>query len=62
MAISLKAARINADMTQAQAARALGISKQTLASYEAYRTFPAIERGKKIALLYGLTTDDIKWA
>jgi DNA-binding XRE family transcriptional regulator len=62
MAISLKAARINADMTQAQAAKALGISKNTLSNYEKYITSPSIEASKRIAELYGFETDAIKWA
>ena len=55
----LKAARINAGLTQAQAAAALGIGRSTLQSYESYKTKPDIEMAKKIASLYGLTVDDI---
>ena len=62
MAISLKAARINAEMTQTEAAKALGISKSTLSNYEKYVTSPSIEASKRIAELYGLPTDDIKWS
>ena len=59
MAITLKAARVNAGLTQKEAANALGISKGTLASYEMYRTKPDIEKSKRIAALYNLTVDDI---
>lgn len=59
MAIHLKAARVNANLTQAEAAESLGISKNTLANYEMYRTIPDIELSKRIANLYGLTVDDI---
>lgn len=59
MAITLKAARVNAGLTQKEAASALGISKGTLASYEMYRTKPDIEKSKMIAALYNLTVDDI---
>lgn len=59
MAIHLNAARMHARMTQKEAAKQLGISKGTLASYEAYKTTPDIEMAKKIASLYGLTIDDI---
>lgn len=62
MAISLKAARINAGLTQVQAAKALGVNKHTLANYEAYRTSPDMATGNKIAELYGLTVDAIAWA
>jgi len=59
MAITLKAARVNAEMTQSEAAKALGISKNTLLSYEKYKTVPDIEKSKKIAALYGCTVDDL---
>lgn len=59
MAIHLKAARVNANLTQAQVAKELGVSKQTVANYELYRTKPDIETSKKLAKLYGLTIDDI---
>ena len=59
MAITLKAARVNVNLTQKEAAKRLGISKGTLASYEAYKTIPSIEMAKKIADLYGLPVDGI---
>lgn len=59
MAITLKAARVNAGLTQKEAAKKLNISKGTLASYEMYRTKPDIEKAKQIADLYGTTVDGI---
>lgn len=59
MAITLKAARVNAGLTQKEAAEKLGISKGTLASYEMYRTIPGIDTAEKIADLYGLKVDGI---
>lgn len=59
MQINLRAARVNANLTQEEAAKHLGISKGTLASYESNRTKPNIEMAKKMALLYGVTVDDI---
>lgn len=59
MALLLKAARVNAGLTQAEAAKALGINKNTILSYEKYRTIPDIEIAKKIAKLYGVTVNDI---
>lgn len=58
-AFHLKAARVNAELTQQAAADALGISRQTLRNYEAYRTKPDIEMSQKMAELYGLTVNDI---
>lgn len=59
MKITLKAARVNAGLTQKEAAKALGISKSTLVSYEARRTTPNIEKGRQIANLYNMDTGDI---
>lgn len=59
MQIQLKAARINAGLTQCAAAKELNLSKSTLSNYEAYKTKPNIETAKKIAKLYGLTVNDI---
>lgn len=59
MAITLKAARVNANLTQEEAANKLGISRQTLRNYESYRTKPDIEISKKLSELYNLTVDDI---
>lgn len=59
MAITLKAARVNANLTQIEAAKRLEISKNTLANYEMYRTIPGIDMAQKIAALYGLEVDGI---
>lgn len=53
MAITLKAARVNAGLTQKEAAEKLQINKNTLANYENYRSTPSIEMAKNIAVLYG---------
>lgn len=59
MAITLKAARVNAGLTQMEAAKMLNISKGTLASYEKYKTVPGIDVAQRIAGLYGLAVDGI---
>ncbi len=59
MAITLKAARVNAGLSQTEAANQLGISKNTLCNYEKYRTIPDIEMSKKIAALYNWSVNDI---
>lgn len=59
MAITLKAARVNIGMNREDAAKALHISKNTLANYENYKTKPDIEKSKQIAALYGCTVDDL---
>jgi len=62
MILSPKAARINAELTQIEASAALEISKNTLCSYEKYRTVPDVETAKRMADLYGVTLDSIKWS
>ena len=59
--MTMKAARVNADLTQDQASKALKISKNTLSNYENYKTVPDIELSKQMAKLYGCTVDDIKF-
>ena len=59
MAITLKAARVNVGLSQTEAAKHLGISKNTLSNYEKYVTKPDIEIAKRIASLYCCTVDDI---
>lgn len=59
MAMQLKAARVNADLTQVEVCKALNMSKTTLVSYEKYRSKPDIETAKKLAALYGVTVDEI---
>jgi len=54
MSFTLKACRVNKNLTQAEAAKALGITEDTLANYEAGRTFPDVRVVKKIELLYGV--------
>lgn len=59
MAITIKAARVNVGLTQEDAAKKLKISRATLANYEAGRTAPDIELGKKMASLYQTTVDNL---
>lgn len=62
MAILLKAARINAEKTQEEAAVFVGKTKQTIANYESYTSIPDVETAKKLAEFYGLSVDDIVWS
>lgn len=58
----LDAARVNARLTQAEAAERVNISRNTLASYEAYKTMPDIDKAKELASLYDMDVDDIIWS
>ena len=61
MAIHLKAARVNAGFTQSEVCEKLNIGKNTLISYEKYKSIPDIEMAKRLAALYGMTVDNIIW-
>lgn len=57
--ISLKAARVNANLSQQEAAKMLGISKATLQNYEAGNTVPDILMSRKIEEAYNFPADYI---
>jgi DNA-binding XRE family transcriptional regulator len=59
MKISLRAARVNAGLTQEEVARCVKKSKNTIVSYEKGRSMPDIETGKALARLYGMSINDI---
>lgn len=50
--ISLKAARVNANLSQEEAARRIGVCKSTLQSYEKGQTVPAWDTVDEIARVY----------
>ena len=59
MAVSMKAARVNANLYQRQAAEKLGIAKSTLQGYESGKHIPKSDVAAKMAKLYGLPADQI---
>lgn len=59
MQITLKAARVNAGYTQLDIAKRLKISKNTLVSYEKYRTIPDALIAKEMASIYGVSVNDL---
>jgi DNA-binding XRE family transcriptional regulator len=50
--VTLEAARVNVHMTQDESAKALGISKATLISWEHGDTSPTMERAQQLSELY----------
>lgn len=60
--ITPEAARVNAHLLQRDAAKALGITPETLRSYEEGRTSPTIEMAAKMAGLYGFPVELISFA
>ena len=61
MAITLKAARVNAGLTQAEAAAKLRISPEALSRWEKGKTFPTVPQITQIEELYGVTYADINF-
>ena len=57
--ISMRAARVNADLSQEEAAKRLGISRATLQNYETGNTIPDIITARKIEDVYGFPADYI---
>lgn len=59
MKVTLKAARINAGLTQSEAAKKLNVSKDSISNWERGKTFPDVPLLKKIESLYGVDYKDI---
>lgn len=57
--ISLKAARVNKDLSQKEAAKRLKVSNKTLCSWEKGTTFPKPQHIDAICDLYGVKYDDL---
>lgn len=57
--ISLAAARVNAGMTQEDAAKALNVGKQTIVSWEKGMSEPKMSQSRKLSELYKMPLDYI---
>ncbi|MBR5874499.1 MAG: helix-turn-helix transcriptional regulator [Oscillospiraceae bacterium] len=55
--ITLKAARVNANLTQAEAAAKLGVAVSTLKNWETGKTFPNKPKIDRLCEVYGITFD-----
>jgi len=60
--ISLKAARINANLKQEDVAKVLKVSAETIRNYETGKTKPDIHTAYKLAEIYGVSIDNIFFA
>ena len=58
MAMSLKAARVNANLTQEQAAKTIGVSTNTVSRWELGISAPHYKHLANICKAYGLTSYD----
>lgn len=59
MGLTLKACRVNCNLTQEEAAKQLGITKKSLLNYEQGKTFPTVPMIHKMERLYGVPYADI---
>lgn len=59
VAITLKAARVNRGLSQVEAAKAIGISKDTLSNYERGISFPDVPIINAIEKVYGIKYDEL---
>ena len=59
--ISIRAARVNADFSQKEAAHRLGVSTKTLGNWEKGVTFPPADKIAKICELYGVSYDHLNF-
>lgn len=57
--ITLKAARVNAGLTQSEVAEKLKISTGTLKNWERGKTFPKQPQIEALCELYGVTYDNL---
>ena len=59
--VSMKAARINADLTLVEAAEQIGVSVSTVKNWEAKKTFPNQPMLEKICVVYAVPYDMLKF-
>ena len=59
MRLTLRAARVNAGLTQVDAGRLIGVSPDVISNWERYITFPDVTQLPKIEKAYNVKYDDI---
>lgn len=59
MPMTLKCARVNKGMTQAQAAKEIGVTVDTLSNYERGKSFPDVPIIKRIEAVYGIPYSEL---
>ena len=60
--ITLKAARVNVNMTQTEAAEKIGVAVSTIRNWEAGKTFPTKPMIDKLCEVYGVPFDVLFFA
>lgn len=59
MGMTMKAARVNKNLSQAKAADLIGVSRDVISNWERGVTFPDVLQLKKIEDVYGVTYNDL---
>lgn len=59
MKITLKAARVNANLTQKEAGKLLGVTKDTVFNWENGRSYPSVKLIPNIERVYHISYNDI---
>lgn len=60
--ISLKAARVNANLTQSEAAKKIGVTRDTVCNWENGKSSPSVVQFKTIEQVYGISYDCIDFS
>ena len=60
--VSLRAKRVDLNLTLEEASKLIGISKYSLYNYEHYKSLPNIEVAKQIAEAYHVKLDELRFA
>lgn len=61
MKITIEAARVNAGLTQSEAAKRAKINKKTLSAYEQGKRLPKVDVLNTLCQIYDCTLDDLKF-
>lgn len=59
MAMTLKSARVNKELTQVEAAKLIGITVDTLSNYERSKSYPDVPVIKRIEEVYGVPYSEL---
>lgn len=57
--MTLRAARVNCNLSQKDAAQEIGVSNKTLGNWEAGTSFPKADKIQVMCDLYGISYDDL---
>lgn len=59
--ISISAARENAQLTQLEVAKMMGVTKQTIVNWEKYRQTPSVKQARELSKIFGIPLDNIRF-